>query len=78
LHHLKRDDTIKCRPYFVKTIMTYAKHTPDNRVRVRNTDRVWVRVRVRLRGRVGAWPFLLSFPKQPNFCGRPPLAISKI
>jgi hypothetical protein len=48
------------------------------RVRVRVKVKVRVRVRVRFRGRLGAWPFLLSFPKQPNFCGRPPLAISII
>jgi hypothetical protein len=75
---ISKEDTIKCRPSFAKTNMTYARHTPDHRVRVRNRDRVWVRVRVRVRGRVGAWPFLLSFPKQPNFCGRPLLAISEI
>jgi hypothetical protein len=56
------------------------------RVRVRSRVRVRVRVRVRMRvgirlrvrERQGAWPFLRSFPKQPKFCGRPPLATLRV
>ncbi len=39
-----KEDTIQCRPSFAKTNMTNARHTPDHRVRVRDKDRVWVRV----------------------------------
>jgi hypothetical protein len=49
-----QEDTIQFRPFFAKTNITYARHTPDHMVRVRDRDRdrVWVRVRVRVRVRV--------------------------
>ncbi len=46
------DDPIHCRPSFAKTNMTYARHTHDHTIRVRDGVRVRVSVRVSVTIRV--------------------------